>query len=116
MAETATIDVEILGQVFTVRSDEGEEHVRQVAREVDARMRDLISGGRISSTYAAAVLTALNMASECQKLRAEQVRIAETVARLTARLAEVEGPGGATERGEHEVGDEPGSAEAPEGA
>jgi cell division protein ZapA (FtsZ GTPase activity inhibitor) len=51
-------------------------------------MREIADGGRITSSFTAAVLTALNIASEYQKLRDEQLEIQTTIERLTARLGE----------------------------
>jgi cell division protein ZapA len=82
------VQVTIMGQVFTVSSDDGEEHLRRVASLVDGKMRELSEGRRIASSYTAAVLTALNIASEYQKLRDEQVEIEATIKRLANRLGE----------------------------
>jgi cell division protein ZapA len=84
----AAVQVTIMGQVFTVSSDDGEEHLRRVASLVDGKMREISEGRRIASSYTAAVLTALNIASEYQKLRDEQVEIEATIERLANRLGE----------------------------
>jgi cell division protein ZapA len=63
------VDVEILGQQLAVTSDDGPEHVRAVARYVDETMRTLATGGRAVATLDVALLAALNIASEYQKLR-----------------------------------------------
>ena len=82
------VDVTIMGQVFSVASEDGEDHLRRVASFVDDKMREITRAGRVSSSYTAAVLTALNIASEYQKLRDEQVEIKATIERLTARLGD----------------------------
>lgn len=82
------VKVTIMGQVFSVSSEDGEEHLRRVASFVDDKMRQIADGGRVASSYTAAVLTALNIASEYQKLRDEQVEIEATIERLTARLGQ----------------------------
>jgi cell division protein ZapA len=82
------VKVTIMGQVFSVSSDDGEDHLRRVASFVDHKMREIADGGRITSSFTAAVLTALNIASEYQKLRDEQLEIQTTIERLTARLGE----------------------------
>jgi cell division protein ZapA len=84
----AAVKVTIMGQVFSVSSDDGEDHLRRVASFVDDKMREITDVGRVTSSYTAAVLTALNIASEYQKLRDEQVQIEATIERLTARLGE----------------------------
>lgn len=73
-----------MGQTFSVVSDEEEDHVRRVAAYVDERIRQ--QAGRASSSFGAAVVTALNIASEYQKLRAEHGRVQKTIDRLATRL------------------------------
>ncbi len=84
------VRVEILGQVFSVSSEDDEEHVQRVAGLVDERMRETMAGGKVVSSFTAAVLTALNVASECHKLQSELQQMQEGVDRLTARLASVD--------------------------
>jgi len=95
------VEVVIMGQTFAVVSDDGEEHVRQVATLVDRKMREIASGGRVVSSFTAAVLTALNIASECQKLRQDVADIEATIDRLAQRL---DGAAGKTGRAEPAAG------------
>ena len=78
------IEVEILGQVFTVTSDDGEEHVRRVAGEVERRMHEL--AGRGQPAFTTAVIAALNIASDYQKLQDKHRSVEENIGRLTARV------------------------------
>jgi len=80
------VEVVILGQVFSVTSEDGEEHVRRVASYVDGKMREIAAGGKVVSSFTTAVLAALNIASECQKLRQNFTEIETTIDRLTERL------------------------------
>lgn len=81
------VDVDIMGHVFTVTSDEGEEHVRAVAAMVDAKMKELANGPGAVTTANVAILAALNIASEYQKLRAEQEAFRHAVDRLSSRVS-----------------------------
>jgi cell division protein ZapA len=80
------VEVVILGQVFSVTSEDGEEHVRRVASYVDGKMREIAAGGKVVSSFTTAVLAALNIASECQKLRQNCSEIETTIDRLSERL------------------------------
>jgi cell division protein ZapA len=82
------VEVVIMGQTFSVASEDGEEHVRRVASYVDGKMREIASGGKVVSSYTAAVLAALNIASECQKLQQNVDEIETVIERLMARLAD----------------------------
>ena len=79
------IEVRILGQVFTVVSDDSEAHVRRVAEEVERRMRVLAGQGQ--QAFTAAVVVALNIASDYQKLQDKHQSVQENIGRLTARVA-----------------------------
>ena len=80
------VRVEIMGQVFTVTGEEGEEHLREVARLVDAKMREVSRRARLPSALTVAVLAALNIASECEKLKRDTSIVMERIERLTARI------------------------------
>lgn len=79
------LEVEIFGQQFTVVSDEGEEHVRQVADYVAQRMRQLADGSP-TTILQLAVVTALNIASEYRKLQHQQQEMDQMINRMTQRL------------------------------
>lgn len=81
-----SVRVEILGQVLSVTSEDGEEHVQRVAGYVDERMRETMAGGRVASSFTAAILTALNIASEYHKLQRELAQTEEALNRLADRL------------------------------
>ncbi len=80
------VEVVIMGQTFSVTSEDGEEHVRRVAAYVDRTMRDIAGGGRVVSSFTAAVLAALNIASEWHKLQDDVARMEAAIAQLSARL------------------------------
>ncbi len=75
-----------MGEVFSVTSEDGEEHVRRVAGFVDGKMREVAARGKGISSFTAAVMAALNIASECHKLQQDFTQIDEAIDRLTARL------------------------------
>lgn len=82
-----SVRVEILGQVLSVTSEDGAEHVQRVADYVNERMRDTMAGGRVASSFTAAILTALNIASEYHKLQRELAQTEEALSRLADRLS-----------------------------
>jgi cell division protein ZapA len=59
------VAVQIAGQRYVLRSDDGEEEtVRELAAYVDARMREIQRQSRTSDTQAVATLAALQIAEE----------------------------------------------------
>ena len=62
-----SVQVEIAGQQLTIRSDEGAEYVHQLAEYVDAHLRVLSGGRRITSSTGlqrVALLVAMQLADE----------------------------------------------------
>jgi cell division protein ZapA len=92
------IEVHIMGQTFAVTSDDDDQHVREVAAFVDGEIRKMTVGGRNVPPVSAAVLAALNIASEYHKLKQQQEKIEEIIDRLSARLADPGSGLGAKER------------------
>lgn len=91
MAEqrTAAVEVEIFGQTYQVRgADEG--HLRDLAAEVDRKMRDLADHVVTADTARLAILVALNFAEELSQSRRPEDGVdgddRERMARLTDEL------------------------------
>ena len=82
------VEIEILGHRITVASEDGESHVRQTAHMVDSQMRELASAQPPTSTLQLAFLAALNLASECWKLRQQKEDLENTIDRLSQRMLE----------------------------
>jgi cell division protein ZapA len=82
------VDVKILGQTFTVASQEREEHLRRVAEMVDGKMREISRAGGANgiSTLDVAILTALNIASEYQKLKDDTEELRKAIDGLSSRV------------------------------
>ncbi|HEX8843725.1 MAG TPA: cell division protein ZapA [Pyrinomonadaceae bacterium] len=66
---TEPVEVTIFNQIYRLRSKAGREHLEQVARLVDERMRQISSQTTTYDLLKIAVLTALNIADEMQNLR-----------------------------------------------
>ncbi|MBI5446000.1 MAG: cell division protein ZapA [Deltaproteobacteria bacterium] len=81
------LEVEIFGQRYAVRSEAGEEHVRQVAEVVDAKMREVATSHPAGSALQVAVLAALHLASEVVTAEAETRRLAAEVDARAEALA-----------------------------
>lgn len=81
-----TVDVEIMGQRLLVSSDDEVEHVRAVARLVDETMRAMATAEGPVATLDVALLAALNIASEYQKLKERDQELTDAVDRLARRL------------------------------
>ena len=80
------VEIEIMGHRITVASEDGEAHVRETAQLVDLQMRELARVQPPTSTLQLALLAALNLASECWKLRQQRETLENTINRLSQRM------------------------------
>jgi len=64
-----SIPVEIFGTEYTLKSDADIEHIRQIAKMVDEKMRRLAENSTVKSPAKLAVLTALNIADELHQFK-----------------------------------------------
>ena len=83
MAEKSRVEVEILGQKYTIRSDEAPEYVRELAAHVDRRAREIQGSGPAQDPVRLLALAALYIADELFQVRGEHAAAdATAVARL----------------------------------
>lgn len=69
---TKAIQVEIYGQVYSIRGDLDRDYVEQLARTVDSKMKALARQTDTVDTRRLAVLAALNLADELQQLKEKE--------------------------------------------
>lgn len=90
--QSQTIEIEIFGSVYRVRSDREPEYLEEVAAIVDSRMREISKHMSSADTFRIAILAALNLADELhsyeKQKEGERVAISERVERLAGELAE----------------------------
>ena len=86
------VDVQIMGQKVTLRSDDEEEYIRRVAEYVDGKMREVSGSMASKNKYSVAMLVALNIADEYHRLKedcdAASTRMDRLLERLTTALSE----------------------------
>jgi cell division protein ZapA len=75
--------VKIVGEEYTLRTEESAEHAQAVAAYVDQAIRKVLSGA-VVETHKAAILAALQITDELFKAREEAATLAESSRRLTA--------------------------------
>ncbi len=67
MAESAVVKISLFGTEYQVSSESNVGHTQEVARYVDARMREIASSLSLRSVSTIAVLAAVNLADELRK-------------------------------------------------
>lgn len=83
-----SVQVEIFGTEYTLKSDADVEHVKQIARMVDDKMRRLAEDSTVKSPSKLAVLTALNIADELHQFKTKYNHIVENVNIKSKELSE----------------------------
>ena len=85
MPDKNRIEVEILGQKYTIRSEAAPEYVQELAAHVEQRAREIQGPGPAQDPRKLLALTALHIADELFHLRDEQAVVdRDTSARLGA--------------------------------
>ncbi len=77
MTNKNKVIVKILGQEYTIVSDEPREYMQKVSNYVDDKMIEIAERNKKFSTAMIAVLTALNLGDEYYKLREEYEKVHE---------------------------------------
>ena len=87
MAEARRVELTLLGQTLTLRTEASEEYLRSLATLVEDRVATLQQGG-VRDPFKALSLAALDIADELHRLREEQsLGEGEVGARLNAVIA-----------------------------
>jgi len=82
------IEIKILGQTYTVKTDAEEDYIHEVARYVNEKMDEVLKKTRSVSTLNVAILTALNIADDLLKEREKRKGLLQEVEDKSRDLAE----------------------------
>jgi cell division protein ZapA len=81
------LDVEILGQRFTISSDAEEGYMLKVASYVDGKMQELMQASKPVAKTNVAMLAALNIADEFHRLKDSHEAILNRLDQLSRRVS-----------------------------
>lgn len=81
------VQITIRGRQYTVRGDDGGEDIQVLAAELDRRMSEVASRTRSFDEYTVAMLTALNLLSEIQRVKQSVARRLDDIDREAASVA-----------------------------
>jgi cell division protein ZapA (FtsZ GTPase activity inhibitor) len=85
MPERNRIEVQILGQKYTIRSDATPEYVRELCDQIEQRAREFQGPGPAQDPVKLLALTALHFADELARLKEERAVVdQDTSDRLSA--------------------------------
>lgn len=84
-----SIQVEILGQTYSIKAANDRGYIQELAAFVDARMKEVQKGTGTSDVYRIAILTALNIADELHRLRSQHDELKKTATSSLDHLIEI---------------------------
>jgi cell division protein ZapA len=81
------LDVEILGQKFTISSEAEEGYILKVAGYVDGKMQELMQASKPVAKSNVAMLAALNIADELHRLKDSHEAMMNRLDQLSKRIS-----------------------------
>ena len=84
--ETKATTVEIMGREYRIRGADDEGYVREIARYVDAKLREVSQGTSSATSDRVAILAAINIADELFQLRRTTNEEVSTIEKRTQSL------------------------------
>jgi len=81
------LDVEILGQKFTISSDAEEGYMLKVAGYVDGKMQELMQASKPVAKSNVAMLAALNIADEFHRLKDSHEAVLNRLDQLSKKIS-----------------------------
>lgn len=84
-----SVQVEIFGQMYTIKGKDDPAYIRELAAFVDRKMKEVEKGTGTIAPLRVAILTALTITEELYQLRDEYGALKETAGRAAERLLEI---------------------------
>ena len=86
-----SVQVEILGQVYSIKGMDDHAYIRELAAFCDAKMREVQKATGTSDAHRVAILAALTISDELFRLRRQYQSLEDSVERSATRLLEITG-------------------------
>jgi cell division protein ZapA len=82
-----SVEVQILGQSYSVKTDQDAEYIKQLAQYVDGKLKEIYSAAPNVNQAKASIMVALGIADELFKLRMDQEKIDTLIEEKTRMLS-----------------------------
>lgn len=89
MTQAKRFDIQLYGETYTIISDESEQRVLEIAKNVDELMRAIAQRTGSSDLKKIAVLTALKLATSQRSLEAVTFEQAQACLKLASKIEQV---------------------------
>jgi cell division protein ZapA len=83
------VRIEILGREYFVKSNEGEERVKEIGDYVNRKIKEIAEGSKTVSTLNVAILVALNIAEDYFKAVEDQKQFENNIVRKTSQIVDM---------------------------
>lgn len=90
MSEKNKLVVKISGREYTLSSSESREYMLSLADLVDKKMQQVTCSDPTLSTANAAVLTAVNLADDCIRLKKNEQALSQSILAYTEKIRALE--------------------------
>jgi cell division protein ZapA len=81
-----SVEVNILGQKYTIKGDAEEAYIKKLAAFVDEKLKEVYNSSPGISPLKASILASLNIADELHRMKDDQESIAKTIEEKTNAL------------------------------
>lgn len=88
MGKEKTVEIKVFGQTYSVKTDEEESHIQEVAKYVNDKADEILKKTRSVSTLNVAILTALNIADDLLREREKRNMLLQEIESKSKDLAE----------------------------
>jgi cell division protein ZapA len=88
MANERLVEIKVLGQSYTVKTDSDENHIQEVARYVNEKIEEILRKTKSVSSLNVAILTALNIADDLLKEKEKRLALLKEVGMKSKDMVE----------------------------
>ncbi len=81
------IEITVLGQKYTIKGDSSEEHIKELSRFIDEKIKEVCDKYPNITPLKALILAMFNVADELHRLKNEQEYLAKHIAEKAELLA-----------------------------
>ncbi len=82
-----SVEIQILGQGYTIKTDEDEEYIKSLAKYIDEKLKEIYNAAPNISQARAMVMTAFGITDELFKLRMELQHLDKLIEEKTKILS-----------------------------
>lgn len=81
-----SVEIYILGQKYTIKGDESEEYIQQLANYVQDKIKEVYDNSPNITPLKASILASITIADELHKLKSEQEDLTKSIEEKTVAL------------------------------